>query len=258
MTLRARYYDPLIGRFISADTIVQAPSDPQTLNRYAYTRNNPLRYTDPTGHQADEICQALICLNSTEKAQLQRRLESTKLGRAMFDKLRDKEVDLMQQVTIAILPQAQGGISLPLASGHFGNDVNWQAKRSGYLIIVRPAEKGGDPLADPSWVALVGHELFHAFQREVAHELPGNAHRDREFTTKQFEREAYIFQYQVKQELGGKLESSEQAMLEALISDAAKARTWLNRDVYRQAWDDLHSGAWQEAMHALFKPSRIK
>jgi len=45
----ARYYDPVIGRFISPDTIVQAPQDPQTLNRYAYCRNNPVKYIDPTG-----------------------------------------------------------------------------------------------------------------------------------------------------------------------------------------------------------------
>lgn len=46
----ARYYDPEIGRFITADTIVQAPYDPQSLNRYSYCRNNPLNYIDPTGH----------------------------------------------------------------------------------------------------------------------------------------------------------------------------------------------------------------
>jgi len=46
----ARYYDPLIGRFISPDTIVQSPQDPQSLNRYAYCRNNPIKYIDPTGH----------------------------------------------------------------------------------------------------------------------------------------------------------------------------------------------------------------
>jgi hypothetical protein len=40
----------VIGRFISPDSIVQAPGDPQTLNRYSYCRNNPLLYTDPTGH----------------------------------------------------------------------------------------------------------------------------------------------------------------------------------------------------------------
>ena len=46
----ARYYDAPQGRFISPDTIVQSPGDPQTLNRYAYARNNPLLYTDPSGH----------------------------------------------------------------------------------------------------------------------------------------------------------------------------------------------------------------
>lgn len=45
-----RYYDPWFGRFISPDSIVPNPGDPQDLNRYTYAGNNPLRYTDPTGH----------------------------------------------------------------------------------------------------------------------------------------------------------------------------------------------------------------
>jgi hypothetical protein len=107
--MHARYYDPLIGRFVSADTIVPGvedakggaaatigavlnhkltmdfhepdwvsamkeeddkqkekhtedadekgsnsdqwgPANPQTQNRYAYALNNPVKYTDPTGH----------------------------------------------------------------------------------------------------------------------------------------------------------------------------------------------------------------
>jgi RHS repeat-associated protein len=46
----ARLYEPIIGRFISPDTIVQDPYDPETLNRYAYCRNNPLIYVDPMGY----------------------------------------------------------------------------------------------------------------------------------------------------------------------------------------------------------------
>jgi len=49
----ARFYDPALGRFISADTVVPGAGNPQALNRYAYVRNNPLRYTDPTGHMVD-------------------------------------------------------------------------------------------------------------------------------------------------------------------------------------------------------------
>lgn len=46
----ARYYDPQLRRFITPDTIVQSPYDPQSLNRYAYVRNNPVKYVDPSGH----------------------------------------------------------------------------------------------------------------------------------------------------------------------------------------------------------------
>ncbi|MEH0021379.1 MAG: FG-GAP-like repeat-containing protein [Desulfobacter sp.] len=46
----ARLYDPLIGQFVMADTIVPERYNPQSLNRYAYCLNNPLIYTDPTGH----------------------------------------------------------------------------------------------------------------------------------------------------------------------------------------------------------------
>ena len=49
--MNARVYDASIGRFMSADTIVPNPFNSQDFNRYSYVRNNPLRYTDPTGHQ---------------------------------------------------------------------------------------------------------------------------------------------------------------------------------------------------------------
>ncbi len=48
--MNARVYDPELGRFLSADTYVQDPGDSQSYNRYSYVRNNPLKYTDPSGH----------------------------------------------------------------------------------------------------------------------------------------------------------------------------------------------------------------
>lgn len=44
-----RYYASSMGRFSSTDPGPYIWRDPQTLNRYTYTRNNPLRYVDPTG-----------------------------------------------------------------------------------------------------------------------------------------------------------------------------------------------------------------
>lgn len=46
----ARLCDPTLGQFIMADTIVPDMFNPQSLNRYAYCLNNPLRYVDLSGH----------------------------------------------------------------------------------------------------------------------------------------------------------------------------------------------------------------
>ena len=43
--LRARYYNPVIARFTQEDTYRG-----DGLNLYAYCRNNPVYYTDPSGH----------------------------------------------------------------------------------------------------------------------------------------------------------------------------------------------------------------
>ena len=47
--LRARYYDPSIGRFTSYDIEEGSITSPQDMNRYVYCRNNPIKYVDPTG-----------------------------------------------------------------------------------------------------------------------------------------------------------------------------------------------------------------
>ena len=47
--LRARYYDPQVGRFISRDIKEGDISSPLDMNRYVYCRNNPVKYVDPSG-----------------------------------------------------------------------------------------------------------------------------------------------------------------------------------------------------------------
>ena len=66
--MNGRVYDPVLGRFLSPDPIVQSPYDTQGLNRYAYVRNNPLRYTDPSGFcsggPSASDSQALQCIEN--------------------------------------------------------------------------------------------------------------------------------------------------------------------------------------------------
>jgi RHS repeat-associated protein len=49
VSLRARWDDPAQGRFLQRDRFTGGPTRPQSLNRYAYTENNPVNWTDPSG-----------------------------------------------------------------------------------------------------------------------------------------------------------------------------------------------------------------
>lgn len=49
INMNARLYDPVLGRFLSPDPVVQIPNFTQSYNGYTYALNNPLLYTDPNG-----------------------------------------------------------------------------------------------------------------------------------------------------------------------------------------------------------------
>ena len=48
--LRARYYDSQGGTFLTEDSYPGEDTDPLSQNRYSYVQNNPVNYTDPSGH----------------------------------------------------------------------------------------------------------------------------------------------------------------------------------------------------------------
>jgi RHS repeat-associated protein len=50
--LRARSYDPSLGRFLSVDTVQPNAPGTQGFNRYGYVAGNPTTLTDPSGHSA--------------------------------------------------------------------------------------------------------------------------------------------------------------------------------------------------------------
>jgi RHS repeat-associated protein len=51
----ARYYDPVLGRFMGVDPAAPDAANVHSLNRYAYANNNPLRYVDPDGNSPLDV-----------------------------------------------------------------------------------------------------------------------------------------------------------------------------------------------------------
>jgi hypothetical protein len=87
MFYNARWYDPALGRFAQADTVV--PGGVQGLDRYAYANNNPLFYTDPTGHDSvpteehspwDKIQKALEVQVNDSNSDLNKRADQGEIG----------------------------------------------------------------------------------------------------------------------------------------------------------------------------------
>jgi len=56
--MNGRVYDPVVGRFISADPNVFYPKNMQDYNRYSYVHNNPLSFVDPSGFEM--VCQPTL------------------------------------------------------------------------------------------------------------------------------------------------------------------------------------------------------
>lgn len=72
--MNARYYDPANGRFISQDTYRGELKNPAQWHLYAYCANNPINYTDPSGHNSKWSSQRpktgskiWFCLKTTKK-----------------------------------------------------------------------------------------------------------------------------------------------------------------------------------------------
>jgi RHS repeat-associated protein len=57
----ARWYDAQLGRFASPDSLVPRPDDPQSFNRFAYARGNPINRADPNGHGDCPVLSSPFC-----------------------------------------------------------------------------------------------------------------------------------------------------------------------------------------------------
>ncbi|MDX3771551.1 MULTISPECIES: polymorphic toxin-type HINT domain-containing protein [unclassified Streptomyces] len=124
--LGAREYDPTTGRFISVDPVLDA-SNPQQLNGYSYTENNPTTFSDPTGRskcdvnpelcgRSDNTCDA-ACVQGNIKAAD----KANKETQDYFEKKKKKDLQGLYDYFF----KANHCYGNPYNAQSAGNPANW-------------------------------------------------------------------------------------------------------------------------------------
>jgi len=168
----ARYYDPTLGRFISADTIAPERSDPQTRNRYSYVLNNPLKYTDPTGH----------CGKSTDVAAETKACDQEITNLEAYDiQIGDLTGGLWSSNQIRNV----GSAAALMVTELFGGKLSTFLDKIGRVTMYQSAEKTGvawysgskesEAITEPGWltakITFYQNGFNDKFQHLVVHEL---------------------------------------------------------------------------------------
>lgn len=130
----ARLYDPAVGTFISPDSIVPDWYDPQLLNRYAYVRNNPLKYVDPTGYYVQEVGRGNHMTSEDLSRDIVDRVES---GRGLdADRGQSALADINEVESLkALYSQSLGEISNYSELGFLGKVAVWYRESTTYSEI---------------------------------------------------------------------------------------------------------------------------
>jgi RHS repeat-associated protein len=140
--LRARYYDSSVGRFTSEDQFKGFIDDPQSMNLYTYTSNNPVMYIDPSGHCKDAIS-AIQNTNAALNKVLQR-IQSASVFRPVVSTSPSvsysnatSAISISSQYDIKLLKdqKVQNGDVPPPESGYVSpkNGSQWDKNKRGWV-----------------------------------------------------------------------------------------------------------------------------
>jgi RHS repeat-associated protein len=115
----ARNYDPISGGFVSPDNIVPDWYVAQSLNRYAYCVNNPLKYTDPDGHI--HIGVAFGAFSGAIAGAIAGMNDATSFGAAVMGGIAGGVVGGLVGAAVGMVaPQASSAVAVGAVSGLLG------------------------------------------------------------------------------------------------------------------------------------------
>jgi len=168
-----RYYSNSTGRFLSVDPLLSSgkPADPQSWNRYSYTANSPMRFTDPTGlytfgkcNASPSDCEAYEQRFRNSIAGLEKSLGTYKAGSPEYGKIADALKKLGKE--------GEGPVKVNFGdAGHDANGRDYLGKTVGTNMILNYAAQdatfknwgvkpGGEEAANYD-SGLSGHEGTH-------------------------------------------------------------------------------------------------
>jgi RHS repeat-associated protein len=142
----ARAMSTVSGRFLSPDSVVPDPMNPQSLNRYSYVLNNPLRYTDATGRQPWEPVHVCLIGIGCGSAHPNLTIDNC----AQFNVCPDPGDGVcwgcLRRAAVEVVEIRPVGDVCSLATGNtlcgFGQDVGWSGRGLSLLGLV-PGGKAG-------------------------------------------------------------------------------------------------------------------
>jgi RHS repeat-associated protein len=160
----ARYYAPGVGRFISADTLVPDPTNPQQFNRYSYVLGNPLRYTDPTGHWTCVADANYDACQSTIQGWLDLLQNGGEIGQGVYLWFLDFDQEWIEKNGYGVLFEFKDisfGAQVPFCGGATGlcsllRDSPKIEVRAEYLNSITVGK-----------AALLAHEFVHWYQGDI-------------------------------------------------------------------------------------------
>lgn len=164
--MQARYYDPVIGRFLSVDPVTMLDMDmnPNYFNRYAYTFNDPINAIDPDGRKVvfKHPTGTKNRFTRTQTRAAIKKISATPTGGQALKQLKDSS----NVHTINVGPTIRGNSTSPTGSGGTvaSNGQNGSGTRT--TINWDPSDTtggvndNGSTTRDPS--ICLGHEVGHA------------------------------------------------------------------------------------------------
>lgn len=140
--MQARYYDPVIGRFLSIDPVGFSPGRPDMFNRYAYAANDPVNMWDPDGRKCektkdgDQKCSTVVKEGQSESATKRAEKAQAKIDKAYTKTVNDLLKKPEKEVTITV-----GESSFKTTAGEIAQTlIETEVELDG----ATPKEKGGN------------------------------------------------------------------------------------------------------------------